>query len=62
MRTLPFFPLATSSRMSKIRETLAAYRKLKELSKRVVGPVDLIDDNVLSENLADAMKLIGDFL
>lgn len=48
--------------MSKNRETLAAYQKLKELSKRVVGPVDLIDDNVLSENLADAMKLIGEFL
>ena len=44
------------------RETLAAYQKLKEVSKKVVGHVDLIDDELLRENLANAMKLIGEFL
>ncbi|KAF2655536.1 amidase family protein [Lophiostoma macrostomum CBS 122681] len=41
-----------------IRETLSAYQKIATLAKCVVGPVDLIDDETLEENVGDVMKTI----
>ncbi|KAL8901654.1 MAG: hypothetical protein Q9207_005095 [Kuettlingeria erythrocarpa] len=40
-----------------IRETLSAYNKLTSVARKVV-PIDLIAEDVLSENFADVMKLI----
>ncbi|OAQ62037.1 amidase family protein [Pochonia chlamydosporia 170] len=41
-----------------IRETLEAYEKLKSLAHRVIGPVELMTDDVLSATNEDMMKII----
>ena len=43
-----------------IRETLAAYRKISNLAKRVVGPVSLISDETLDENMNDVLATISE--
>ncbi|KAI4701766.1 hypothetical protein J4E89_010610 [Alternaria sp. Ai002NY15] len=41
-----------------IRETLAAYKKISTLAKRVVGPVNLISDETLDESMDDVLATI----
>jgi hypothetical protein len=41
---------------------MAAYRKIEGLAKRVIGPVDLISDELLDENLNDVLSTISQFL
>ncbi|KAI4654997.1 uncharacterized protein J4E78_007177 [Alternaria triticimaculans] len=41
-----------------IRETIAAYKKIESLAKRVVGPVSLISDEKLDESLNDVLATI----
>jgi hypothetical protein len=39
---------------------LAAYQKIDSLAKRLVGPVDLITDEVLDENLNNVMTTVSE--
>ena len=43
-----------------IRETLAAYKKISTLAKRVVGPVDLISNETLDESMNDVLATISE--
>ncbi|KAI4649794.1 uncharacterized protein J4E79_009639 [Alternaria viburni] len=42
-----------------IRETLAAYKKIASLAKRVVGPVNLISDETLDKSIDDVLTTIS---
>lgn len=53
------FSRATILTVNKTRETQAAYQKLGEFAKRLVGPIDLKDNDVVDENFTDATKVVG---
>lgn len=42
-----------------VKETLSAYKRIENLAKHMVGPVELIDYETLDENLNDALKTIS---
>jgi len=46
----------------KIRETLAAYKKIASFAKRVVGPVDLIYDETLDKSMNNVLTTISELL